>query len=190
MSSPTTTPFLAAWTVAALTLAAPRRPGNEPGDRFRKDVQPILAKYCYDCHADSANKGKVAFDEFKSDDDLLRQPRALAATSSKNVRAGLHAAGREADARPTRERQTSNAGSRHDAFGIDPADPDPGRVTLRRLNRDRVPQHDPRPDRGRLQHRRGVPPGRHRLRLRHHRRRADRLAAPARKVHAGGRGDR
>ena len=35
-----------------------------------KNIQPILTEYCYDCHADGANKGKVAFDEFKSHDEL------------------------------------------------------------------------------------------------------------------------
>src|SRR4051794_5604618 len=35
--------------------------------QFHKDIQPILAQYCYDCHADGVNKGNVAFDEFKSD---------------------------------------------------------------------------------------------------------------------------
>jgi hypothetical protein len=34
--------------------------------QFRKDVQPILANYCYDCHGDGMAKGNVAFDELKS----------------------------------------------------------------------------------------------------------------------------
>src|SRR5688572_8100133 len=29
--------------------------------QFRKDVQPILANYCYDCHGDGMAKGNVAF---------------------------------------------------------------------------------------------------------------------------------
>ena len=26
---------------------------------FRRNVRPLLEKYCFDCHADGANKGKV-----------------------------------------------------------------------------------------------------------------------------------
>src|SRR5882672_9946885 len=55
---------------------------------FRKDVQPILAKYCFDCHADGANKGKVSFDTFKSDDELVGN-RELWHAVLKNTRASI-----------------------------------------------------------------------------------------------------
>src|SRR6059036_2077469 len=58
------------------------------GTHFRKIVKPILEKYCSDCHADGANKGGVAFDEFKSDEELLNK-RDLWAAVLKNTRAGL-----------------------------------------------------------------------------------------------------
>src|SRR5437879_2267559 len=32
---------------------------------FRKDVEPILAEYCFGCHAAGAAKARIAFDEFK-----------------------------------------------------------------------------------------------------------------------------
>src|SRR5262245_660513 len=38
---------------------------------FRKHIQPVLKNYCFDCHADGANKGNIAFDEFKSDAAVL-----------------------------------------------------------------------------------------------------------------------
>ena len=34
--------------------------------RFHKTAEPILQKYCSDCHLDGMKKGGVAFDEFKS----------------------------------------------------------------------------------------------------------------------------
>ncbi len=37
---------------------------------FRKQVEPILKEYCYDCHGDGMDKGGVAFDEFNPDKDL------------------------------------------------------------------------------------------------------------------------
>jgi hypothetical protein len=47
----------------ALALLCPRAWGAESpaATRFRKDVQPLLAKYCYDCHGDGLNKGGIAF---------------------------------------------------------------------------------------------------------------------------------
>lgn len=30
--------------------------------RFRKQVEPVLSQFCFDCHAAGANKGGVAFD--------------------------------------------------------------------------------------------------------------------------------
>ena len=51
----------------ALAAAAPAPSSAQ----FRKTIQPILTEYCYDCHGDGMNKGEVAFDEFKSDDELL-----------------------------------------------------------------------------------------------------------------------
>ena len=38
---------------------------------FRKDIQPLITKYCSDCHADGAEKGNVAFDQAPSDDALI-----------------------------------------------------------------------------------------------------------------------
>ncbi|HKS36610.1 MAG TPA: DUF1592 domain-containing protein, partial [Verrucomicrobiae bacterium] len=106
---------------------------NPAAAHFRKDVQPILVKYCYDCHGDGMNKGKVAFDEFKSDDELLGK-HDLWSKVLKNLRGGLMPP--EKKPRPSAEevRRLENWVKR-EAFGIDPKDPDPGRVTIRRLNR-------------------------------------------------------
>ena len=55
---------------------------------FRKDVRPILQNFCFDCHADGAKKGSVAFDEFKTDQAML-DDRELWLHVLKNLRAGL-----------------------------------------------------------------------------------------------------
>ena len=100
---------------------------------FHKTVQPILSEYCYDCHGDGADKGGVAVDEFKSDSELLGR-RDLWWKVLKNVRAGLMP--------PQRKPRPSDADKKrlaewikYGAFGIDRDHPDPGRVTIRRLNR-------------------------------------------------------
>ena len=100
---------------------------------FKKEIQPILSEYCYDCHGDGMNKGKVTLDEFKSDAALL-DSHDLWWRVLKNVRAGIMPP--EKKARPSAEelRKLENW-IKHEAFGIDPKNPDPGRVTIRRLNR-------------------------------------------------------
>lgn len=94
---------------------------------------PVLAKYCYDCHADGENKGGVAFDGYKSDAELYAD-RELWFKVLKNVRAGVMP--------PQKKPQPSAADKaqlaewiKRGPFGIDPNHPDSGRVTLRRLNR-------------------------------------------------------
>jgi hypothetical protein len=101
---------------------------------FRESIEPLLATYCYACHADGEKNGGVAFDAFKSKDELVAD-RQLWARVLKNVRAGIMPpAGEE---RPSAEQVRSLAHwVKHEALGIDSNDPDPGRVTIRRLNRE------------------------------------------------------
>jgi hypothetical protein len=100
---------------------------------FHERVEPILEKYCYSCHGYGERKGGHAFDKFKSDSELARDKKLWLAVL-KNVRAGLMPP-RDED-RPTKEEQQQLFDwIELEAFGVDPVDPDPGRVTLRRLNR-------------------------------------------------------
>jgi hypothetical protein len=99
---------------------------------FHKNVQPILTEYCYDCHGDGAKKGNIAFDTLTSDDALLDHD--LWFKVLKNVRAGLMPPQKKA--RPSHEEeQELERWIKYSAFGLDPNNPDPGRVTVRRLNR-------------------------------------------------------
>ena len=117
---------------SAPTLAAGA--AESPGvAHFRKDIQPILSQFCYDCHGDGMNKGKVAFDELKSERAILGS-RDLWFAALKNLRAGLMPP--EKKPRPSAEQIDQIANwIKGDVFGLDPANPDPGRVTIRRLNR-------------------------------------------------------
>jgi len=50
---------------------APLRAAELPGaTRFHKQIEPLLKEYCYDCHGDGMNKGGVAWDGFKSDQEI------------------------------------------------------------------------------------------------------------------------
>ncbi len=101
---------------------------------YRRDIEPILKKYCHDCHADGMDKGGVAFDAFKSDAELMGQTKLWLA-ALKNTRAGLMPP-KEEGARPSAaELDTLARWIKHEAFALDPENPEPGRVTVRRLNR-------------------------------------------------------
>lgn len=122
--------FLATVLFSAALIFADGVP--ERAARFRKDIRPLLSTYCFDCHGDGAKKGKVSFDEFKTDEALLDP--VLWNKALKNLRAGIMPpAGKD---RPTTdELKVIEHWIKRDAFAIDPNNPDPGRVVLRRLNR-------------------------------------------------------
>ena len=121
--------------IFALVFSAAVSRGEETGAaaHFRKEIEPILGDYCYDCHADGEKKGNVAFDEFKSDDALLGG-HELWLGVLKNMRAGLMPPKKKPQP-SAEERRKIEEWIKFEAFGIDPRNPDPGRVTVRRLNR-------------------------------------------------------
>jgi hypothetical protein len=100
---------------------------------FREQVQPILENHCFACHGYGEKKGGHAFDEFKSDQAILADKKLWLAVL-KNVRSGLMPPKGE-DRLTDDEKQRLFDWIELEAFTVDPADPDPGRVTLRRLNR-------------------------------------------------------
>jgi len=103
-----------------------------PVQVYHSDVSPILEKHCYECHGDGYDKGKVAFDQLETDAQILKPD--LWVRVLLNTRAGLMPAERKPRLSAA-EQQTLERWIKYDVFGIDPANPDPGRVTLRRLNR-------------------------------------------------------
>ncbi|HEY4233614.1 MAG TPA: DUF1592 domain-containing protein [Lacipirellulaceae bacterium] len=120
--------------VTLAVLCRATRAEDAPGAvRFREHVQPILETYCYGCHGNGEKKGNRTLDEFASDEALLGNVE-LWQTVLKNVRAGLMPPAGE-DHPSDDERKQIQAWIERDVFRIDPQNPDPGRVTLRRLNR-------------------------------------------------------
>ncbi|HVX13728.1 MAG TPA: DUF1592 domain-containing protein [Pirellulales bacterium] len=106
---------------------------SQRADAFRQQVAPLLAKYCFDCHGQGTVTAQVTFDRFTSDRQLLGS-RDLWWKALKQLRAGLmpplgepHPA---ADEIARLEDWIKTA-----VFEFDPQNPDPGHVTVRRLNR-------------------------------------------------------
>jgi hypothetical protein len=99
---------------------------------YRKDISPILEDRCYECHGDGNDKGKIAFDDLSTDEQILNHDLWLKVL--KNTRAGLMPAEQKPKPSPD-EQQKLERWIKYQVFGIDPQNPDPGRVTVRRLNR-------------------------------------------------------
>ncbi len=105
----------------------------ERATTFRRDVEPVLVEFCYTCHGDGNAKAKVAFDQLGSDRQIV-DSRELWSKVLKQLRAGLMPPLDQPH--PSAEQvQKVEHWIKTAAFQIDPANPDPGRVTVRRLNR-------------------------------------------------------
>jgi hypothetical protein len=121
------------WLVAVvLALAASTGSAAEPGGNFKKDVEPTLEQFCVSCHSGDGKKGGVGFDFGK--DVNPAADHELWSKALRMLRSGLMPPkGKE---RPSAEQIAAlEHWIKYTAFGIDPNNPDPGRVTLRRLNR-------------------------------------------------------
>src|SRR5882724_9575972 len=131
--------FLAwSWVFGCITFMVPssRVSGaeNEAVTQFRKNIQPLLETYCYDCHADGENKGGVAFDKFNPQANPA-DSRDLWLKALKNLRSGMMPPAKIKERPTASEQQLITKWIKADEFGIDPKNPDPGKVTVRRLNR-------------------------------------------------------
>ena len=100
---------------------------------FENEILPILEDHCYQCHGEGAKKGNVVFDKFGSTHELMDQTD-LWVHALKNVRAGVM---------PPAKKKRLSADEfakledwiKSGPLKLDPLNPAPGRVTLRRLNR-------------------------------------------------------
>ena len=73
--------------VVLLSTAAHAQQTSVAAD-FKRDVQPLLVTYCYDCHGDGASKGGVAFDKLDPN-SITADSRDLWLKALKNLRSGL-----------------------------------------------------------------------------------------------------
>ncbi len=118
--------------IAAACAAGVCRAEDSTLASFNREAEPILEQYCYDCHGDGSKKGGVQFDEFKSGDQIRNH--ALWLRVMKNVRAGIMPPASEPRV-PSADEKALMTWIKLQAFSLDPTHPDPGRITLRRLNR-------------------------------------------------------
>jgi hypothetical protein len=100
---------------------------------YHKEIVPILENNCYQCHGDGESSGGLAFDQLKSEDQILHNPD-LWLKVINYTRAGIMPAGGNPRI-SAQDQATLDQWIKFAAFGIDPNNLDPGRVTIRRLNR-------------------------------------------------------
>jgi len=105
----------------------------DPEAGYKSRITPILEKYCFDCHAEGVSKGKFSMDEFKDLPAHLKD-RKHWLTVWHNLRSQVMPPSDKDQPSPS-ERHTLLDWIERDVFKLDPENPDPGRVTIRRLNR-------------------------------------------------------
>ena len=127
---------LLAWlgAVKAPKSAPPRFDRTAAEARLRETVLPVLKEHCWDCHGDAEAKGGVNFDAHTNLMAVLRD-RGTWERVMQTVRSG-EMPPKKRKSQPAAEVRTNLVTwIEQTLFPIDPARPDPGRVTLRRLNR-------------------------------------------------------
>ena len=110
---------------------------TKPAPDLPADLRQLVTKYCFDCHADGAEEGGLALDKLAS---RLAKVQGDSADHAqwisvwKNLRAQMMPPADEKEPAAA-EREALVHWIERDVLRLDPAHPDPGRVTIRRLNR-------------------------------------------------------
>jgi uncharacterized protein DUF1592/uncharacterized protein DUF1588/uncharacterized protein DUF1587/uncharacterized protein DUF1585/uncharacterized protein DUF1595/predicted xylan-binding protein with Ca-dependent carbohydrate-binding module/cytochrome c len=120
---------------ALMTPAEPTkksRSGKPEDAAFEKRVKPLLSKYCFNCHGE---KKKAELDlRIYSDVASVQRDRTVFEKVLKNLQS--HEMPPENKPQPTpEERKLISEWIQSEIFKCDCDNPDPGRVTIRRLNR-------------------------------------------------------
>ncbi len=118
----------------AAGIAAAQSDSKATERTFRERIEPLIAKYCADCHAGDTAEGGLSFDKFKSARQVL---------VSRDTWLGVIAKLRVSAMPPKDSDQPTDAERKFLLDWIDAAvndidcvrDAEPGHVTMRRLNR-------------------------------------------------------
>src|SRR6267143_4795105 len=110
------------------------KPAKDPSKlAFQKDVTPLLTQYCYGCHGNGKKKGGVALDAYK-DVQSIAKDQDVWEKVMQNLDAHIMPPENKKQPSPL-ERELIVKWIQTTVFKCDCDHPDPGRVTVRRLNR-------------------------------------------------------
>ncbi|MGV3774083.1 MAG: DUF1592 domain-containing protein [Verrucomicrobiales bacterium] len=97
------------------------------------DATPLIQKYCYECHGEGARKGKIDLEEMLVPANLQKQEREWEKAWKITRHEFMPPLGAEAPSPQERKAITDWIAGK--VFKVDFEKPDPGCVTIRRLNR-------------------------------------------------------
>jgi len=124
------------WLGGLCILASPSLAADQASreQAFKSTVQPLLVRYCADCHGDAVTEGDLNLDRYTSARDVLRGREHWLKVLQRLAIASMPP--EEAEQPTVAERQTLMAWVDDVINNFDcQAEARPGRVTLRRLNR-------------------------------------------------------
>jgi mono/diheme cytochrome c family protein len=127
--------------VAATTAPSPTAtPATEQAPKikgpvtFDKTVKPFLEEYCFECHGDGNSKGDVALDSYKTLAQVDADHKTWETVLDKLRKHEMPPD--DADEQPpVADRDRIADWVENELYHFDPTNPDPGRITLHRLNR-------------------------------------------------------
>ena len=102
-------------------------------DAFKKEIQPLLVEYCFDCHGDGSKEGDFRMDIYKDLSAHLGDRKHWMPVW-RNLRSQIMPPSDEGQP-SVEEKRKLLSWIESTVFKLDPKKPDPGRVTIRRLNR-------------------------------------------------------
>lgn len=101
---------------------------------YEKEILPILEEHCFDCHGDGSSKGGLSLDNWESKKERL-QDMEVWKDIMKNVASKTMPPPKRKSQPTEPERKKIVKWIESEVFRFDPNNPDPGRVTIRRLNK-------------------------------------------------------
>ena len=132
-----------AWFAAAPTTSiAAEDADTQASHVFQETVRPLLVRYCSGCHGEDTQEADIALTSYASPQSARADRETWMAVDEAVLFGSMPP---EDEPQPTRDERKQISSWIQSLFAVDCTnDRDPGRETIRRLNRG-VRQHDPRP---------------------------------------------
>ena len=108
--------------------------GSSKRISYEEEILPILEANCFNCHADGVSKGGLSLDNWNSAKERL-QDMEVWKDIMKNVASKTMPPPKRKFQPTEEERKKIVKWIESEVFRFDPNNPDPGRVTIRRLNK-------------------------------------------------------
>ncbi len=107
---------------------------DEPQANFEQQLRPLLEEFCFDCHANGSHEGNLALDQLGNTEDPSTEHDRWHAVW-QNIRCGIMPPS-DANQPSLQERRQIMRWIEDYVFKLNPDQPDPGHVVIRRLNRE------------------------------------------------------